>query len=73
VAKLNTTRAHEVAAITVTEGMRFALRSDRVILRRFTGDLATGYSHFGKVKPSAELNAATLRRIVVALGYHPKS
>jgi hypothetical protein len=80
-AKINARGAREIARVTAYSGnpdgnpdgkpdrMIFVLRSDRVILRRFTGDLATGYTKFGKVKPTASLDQATLKRIVSALGY----
>lgn len=59
---------HEIAAVN-TEDQRFALRSDGKILRRFRGEIATGYSIYGQVRIGVELNKATLTRIVNALGY----
>jgi hypothetical protein len=76
-AKINARNAREIARVAAYSGnpdgkpdrMIFVLRSDRVVLRRFTGDLSTGYTKFGKVKPTAEMSQATLKRIVEALGY----
>lgn len=45
------------------------LRSDGRILRRFTGDTATGYTIHGKVRPGVPLTPETLEKIVRTRGW----
>jgi hypothetical protein len=67
-AKLNARKSHEVAKVwfaqTLADGSQvvgiLALRSDRKVLRRFTGDLSTGYSIFTTLAADAALNRDAL-------------
>lgn len=52
-AKLTARGCHAVAKVKATNGSAtflFAVRSDRKVLRRFTGDLSTGYTIIGTLK-----------------------
>ena len=73
-AKLTARGAHPVARLKVRTPrgtmLIFALRSDGVILSRFTGELANGYSVWGrKLREGVPFTEETLRKVMDRLHY----
>lgn len=66
-AKINARGATEVARVNFTTEFGvtgiLVLRSDRKVLRRFTGDTKTGYTILGTVRAERELGIQVLRNI----------
>ncbi len=75
-AKISANGCHEVARVsatlsspTFTYPAILVLRSDGAILRRFTGDLPSGYTILGRLKADAPRSIDTLLRIAGRRGY----
>jgi len=73
-AKISARNCTEVARVNFETPSRqggvhtgiLVLRSDGRVLRRYTGDLSTGYVILGKVKAGVPLDGGVLRRYAAA-------
>jgi hypothetical protein len=71
-AKINARGAREVARFTVASGntrQLFVLTSDGRVLHRYTGELSTGYSIYGRIRDEQKRNSAFLRDLLTRRGY----